>query len=339
MSNPASTGVSVGCKNSRTNKYYTLNDRVEDISITDSAVGEGDNVDITIEDKDRKMLHEYYPGADDMITCTIYLYGIEDGKTGVIGNRSFHLDQFGYSDYPSKMTLRGVSIPKNSTFAKTPQTQTWQNITLENIIWKICSKYGLPLRFEPGSFNPTIVKSEQSNATDLSYIYSLCQTYGNGMKIYSDKLVVFSEETYEKKAAVRTIGHRDILDGSFSARFNLTRQYTGYEYEYDDSSGTHWIKSKYFIVKPEIKISVGQCENDRDGVLKGQAKVNEANRDLQMINFEIPGDPKMVSTATFNLSGFGGLDGKYYINKTVNKFSASGGFTQEIEARKIQQRL
>ena len=339
MSNPVTTGVRVGYNNSRTGKYNILNDFVEDISITDSAVGEGDNVDITIEDDERKMLHDYYPGADDMIICTIYLSDPEAGRTGVIGNNSFHLDQFGYSDYPSKMTLRGVCIPKNSTFAKTPQTKTWQNITLESIIWKICSKYGLSLRFEPGSFNPTIVKSEQSNATDLSYIYSLCQTYGNGMKIYSDKLVVFAEETYEKKAAVRTIGHRDILDGSFSARFNLTRQYTGYKYEYDDSSGTHWIKGKGFAISPEIIISVGQCDNDRDGVLKGQAKVNEANRDLQIINFEIMGDPKMVSTATFNLSGFGGLDGKYYINKTVNKFSASGGFTQEIEARKIQQRL
>ena len=338
MSNAArSTGVTVGYKNSRTNKYYTLNGRVEDISITDSAVGEGDNVDITIEDKDRKMLYEYYPGADDMITCTIYLYRMDGGRTGVIGNRSFHLDQFGYSDYPSKMTLRGVSIPKNSTFAKTPQTKTWQNITLENIIWKICSKYRLRLYFEQG-FNPVIVKSEQSNAPDLSYIYSLCQTYGNGMKIYSDKLVVFAEEPYERKAAVRTVGHRDILDGSFSARFNLTRQYSGYEYEYDEG-GVHHIKSKYFIVKPEIKISVGQCDSERDGILKGQAKVNEANRDLQMINFEIMGDPKMVPTATFNLSGYGGLDGKYYINKTVSKFSASGGFTQEIEARKIQQRL
>ena len=128
MSNPVTTGVRVGYNNSRTGKYNILNDFVEDISITDSAVGEGDNVDITIEDDERKMLHDYYPGADDMIICTIYLSDPEAGRTGVIGNNSFHLDQFGYSDYPSKM------IPKNSTFAKTPQTKTWQNITLEIIL-------------------------------------------------------------------------------------------------------------------------------------------------------------------------------------------------------------
>lgn len=338
MSNPLRhTEIVVVYSNSRTGRSYTLNDRVEEISITDNAVGEGDDVDIVVADKDRKMLYEYYPGSDDMIRCTIFLYGM-DGGTGVIGNQSFHLDQFGYGDYPSKITLRGISIPKNSTFAKTPQTKTWQNISMSNIVWNICNKYGLPHYYENGSFNYYIRKIEQSNATDLSFLFNMCQTYGNGMKIYSDKLVVFSEEAYEKKPAIRTITANDIIDNSLSARFNLTRQYTGYEYEYDVGD-THWTKSKYFIVKPEIKISVGQCENDNDGTLKGQAKVNQANRDLQMIYFQILGDPKMISTATFNLSGYGGLDGKYYVNKVTNRFTSSGGFTQEIEARKIQQRL
>ena len=209
---------------------------------------------------------------------------------------------------------------------------------MSNIVWNICAKYGLSHYYENGSVNLHIKKLEQSNATDLSFLYNLCQTYGNGMKIYANKLVVFSEEVYEKKSAVRTITRNDIIDGTFSARFDLIRQYTGCEYEYDVGD-THWTKSLYFVVKPEIKISVGQCDSEAEGLIKGKAKVNGANRDLQIVTFQILGDPRMVSTATFNLSGFGGLDGKYYINKTVNTFSSSGGFTQEIEARRIQQRL
>ena len=337
MSSTRHTEITVSYTNSRTNSIYFLNDRVEEITITDSAVGEGDTVDITVADKDRKMISNYYPGTDDMIDCSIRLYNSKK-KTGVIGSQSFHIDQIGYSDYPSKMTLRGIAIPKNSTFAKTPQTKTWTNMAMKNIVENICGKYHLPLFYENGSFNSFIKKVEQSNATDLSFLFNLCQTYGNGMKIYSDKLVVFSEEQYEKKAVVRKITHSDIIDGSFSARFNLIRQYTGYEYEYDEGS-VHWTRSAFFITKPEIVISVGQCENNTDGILKGQAKVNEANRDLQIVNFDIVGDPKMISTATFELSGYGALDGKYYVNKVVNKYSASSGFTQEIEARKIQQRL
>lgn len=338
MSSTRHTEITIGYTNSRTKKYYNLNDRVEEISITDSAVGEGDTVDITVIDRDRKMLYDYYPGADDMISCAIMLRGLEGNKTAVIGNQTFHLDQIAYNDFPSKMTLRGIAIPKNSTFAKTPKTKTWKKVSMKNIVRNICGKYSLPNFYESGSFNPYIEKIEQSSATDLSFLFDLCQTYGNGMKIFSDKLVVFSEEFYEKKDAVRTISHNDILDDSFSARFNLIRQYTGYEYEYD-SGDVHWTKSKFFVVKPEIVVGVGQCESENDGILKGQAKVNEANRDMQIINFEIIGDPKMISTATFNLFGYGALDGKYYINKVVNKYSASSGFTQEIEARKIQQRL
>lgn len=332
------TEITANYTNTRTNKYYNLNDRVEEITLTDSAVGEGDTVDITVKDSDRKMLGEYYPGVNDTVACTIFLYGMSGGKSANIGNQTFHVDSFSYSDYPSKMTLRGISIPKNSEFSKTPQTKTWKNIGLKDIVWSICAKYGLPHYFEAGSYNPRIVKVEQSNTTDLAFLFNLCRDYSNGIKIYSNKLVVFSEEAYEKKDTVRTITARDIIEGSFSARFDLIRQYTGYVYEYDVGN-VHWTKSKYFVTKPEIKISVGQCDSEVDGILKGQAKVNEANRDMQMVNFEIIGDPKMVSTATFTLAGYGGLYGKYYINKVTNKYSAANGFTQEIEARKIQQRL
>lgn len=330
------TEISIGYRNTRTNKYYKIEDRVEEVSITECAVGEGDTIDITLFDKDKMMLYNNWPGIDDTLDCTMFLK--EEGTTKVIGNETFHVDQIAYTDYPSKFTLRGISVPKNSTFSKTPQTKTWQNISMSNIVWNICAKYGLSHYYENGSVNPHIKKLEQSNATDLSFLYNLCQTYGNGMKIYANKLVVFSEEVYEKKSAVRTITRNDIIDGTFSARFDLIRQYTGCEYEYDVGD-THWTKSLYFVVKPEIKISVGQCDSEAEGLIKGKAKVNGANRDLQIITFQILGDPRMVSTATFNLSGFGGLDGKYYINKTVNTFSSSGGFTQEIEARRIQQRL
>lgn len=330
------TEISIGYRNTRTNKYYKIEDRVEEVSITECAVGEGDTIDITLFDKDKMMLYNNWPGIDDTLDCTMFLK--EEGTTKVIGNETFHVDQIAYTDYPSKFTLRGISVPKNSTFSKTPQTKTWQNISMSNIVWNICAKYGLSHYYENGSVNPHIKKLEQSNATDLSFLYNLCQTYGNGMKIYANKLVVFSEEVYEKKSAVRTITRNDIIDGTFSARFDLIRQYTGCEYEYDVGD-THWTKSLYFVVKPEIKISVGQCDSEAEGLIKGKAKVNGANRDLQIVTFQILGDPRMVSTATFNLSGFGGLDGKYYINKTVNTFSSSGGFTQEIEARRIQQRL
>ena len=330
------TELSIGYRNTRTNKYYKIEDRVEEVSITECAVGEGDTIDITLFDKDKMMLYNNWPGIDDTLDCTMFLK--EEGTTKVIGNETFHVDQIAYTDYPSKFTLRGISVPKNSTFSKTPQTKTWQNISMSNIVWNICAKYGLSHYYENGSVNPHIKKLEQSNATDLSFLYNLCQTYGNGMKIYANKLVVFSEEVYEKKSAVRTITRNDIIDGTFSARFDLIRQYTGCEYEYDVGD-THWTKSLYFVVKPEIKISVGQCDSEAEGLIKGKAKVNGANRDLQIVTFQILGDPRMVSTATFNLSGFGGLDGKYYINKTVNTFSSSGGFTQEIEARRIQQRL
>ena len=44
MSNTRHTEISVAYTNSRTKKTYSLDDRVEEIAITDNAVGEGDTV-------------------------------------------------------------------------------------------------------------------------------------------------------------------------------------------------------------------------------------------------------------------------------------------------------
>ena len=330
--------IAVSYRNSRTNKSYGLESRVEEVSLTDNAVGgEGDSIDITLYDKDHKMLGEYYPGKDDILSCTVS-FKDSRGRARVIGSQTFHVDQFGYSG-SSKFTLRGISVPKNSEFSKTPKTKTWQNIYHWAIIDQICKSYGLKLVYESGTFNPYLKKVEQSNTNDLSFIYNLAQTYGNGFKIYSDKVVVFPEENYEKKAAVATITKGDIIEDSFSARIDLIRQYTGYVYEYTNNKGGRTRMGVFFKTTPSIMIEVGFDDSEQIGIMKGRAKVNEANRDMEIINFSILGNPDMVSMATFNLSGFGGLNGKYYINKVVNNFSASGGFTQDIEARRIQQRL
>lgn len=246
--------------------------------------------------------------AVDVLTTALNAYGLETSKAGEISDMLITTQKLGKTTVGELGSTIGSVIPTAAAY----------HVNMANI-----------------SSAMVEMTKQGINTANAS---TACQTYGNGMKIYANKLVVFSEEVYEKKSAVRTITRNDIIDGTFSARFDLIRQYTGCEYEYDVGD-THWTKSLYFVVKPEIKISVGQCDSEAEGLIKGKAKVNGANRDLQIITFQILGDPRMVSTATFNLSGFGGLDGKYYINKTVNTFSSSGGFTQEIEARRIQQRL
>lgn len=333
------TEIGISYSNSRTKKNYKLDKFVEEISYTDCAVGEGDTIEVKLNDHDNKLLYDYYPGTNDMMQCGIYLNNLEGLGRKCVSNESFYVDKIGYSDMPATFSISGITIPKNSKFSKTPKTKTWKYTSVWRIAEKICKDAGIGLFWGAGATDYIVVNEEQSEKTDLSFLYSICQTYGLGMKIFSRYLVIFSEEYYEKKSAVTTIKRNNILDGTFNADFELIRTYTGFEYEYTANNGVEWKESLFFITKPEIVVSVGKCDSKSDGLVKGKAKVNESNKNMQIINFEMLGDQRIIATATFNLSGYGGLDGKYYVNKVTHKFSASSGYTQEVEARKILQRL
>lgn len=332
------TKISINYKNSRTGKSYKLDSYVESFTYVDNATGEGDTIDLSLNNNTNKFLYDYFPGENDMLSCSITNNNLSELKRNFVNCETFHVDKIGYSGMPDTFTINGISVPKNSTFSKTPKTKTWNAITIKEIAQKICNSTGISLFFTGGAENFSIKKIEQSNRTDLSFLYSLCQTYGLGMKIYSNRLVIFSEEYYEKKSIVATIKKNQILDGSFNADCELVRPYTGFTCEYSIGD-TDWTASSWFEVKPKIMVDIGTCDSKADGYRKGRAKVNEAIKEMQVVSFRIPGNYKIIATSTIQLSGYGYIDGQYFVNKVTHQYSASGGYIQEIEARKIQQRL
>jgi phage protein D len=271
------------------------------------------------------------------MSCSITAYHIKKKKKKFVNSQKFHADKFSYTGAPGQLTLQGISVPKNSAFSKTPKSKTWKSTTLKSIAEQICNKAGIKLHYSAGSIK--IKKVEQSDATDLSFITSQCETYGLGIKIYADKLIIFREADYEEKEPVATIDSGDVIEGSFSADVELIRTYTGFKFTYKVDKKE--VKDSYYFknVKPKILVDVGECDNKEDGYLKGKAKVNEANKDMITISFQIPGDYRIMATSTIELSGYGHLDGKYYVKQVRHEYSADNGYIQTIEARKVIDRL
>lgn len=334
------TKIDVEYKNSRTKKMYSLSGDVSSFSYMDCATGEGDTVEITFDNKNQQFLGKYYPGKKDMMKCKIHQNNYDSKKSKTVNCESFHVDTLSFDGLTS-CTIGGISVPKNSTFTKTTKSKTWKKVTLETIAKQIAERYKIKLHYSAG--NISIKKIEQSDETDCSFLYSLCQTYGVAMKIYSDKLVIFNEADYEKKKTVATFKPTSIIEDSFNAEVELIRTYTGYKFTVEqkgkkskNSKITYWEK---FIVSPLIYTNVGACDDKNDGTLKGRAKVNEANKNMKLVTFQVMGNPRLIATACIRLKGFGKLSGKYYINKVTHNYDCESGYTCTVEARLIQQRL
>jgi phage protein D len=335
--NVRSAKVSIQYKNSRTNKKYSLGKFIDSFIYTDNATGDSDTVDVTLSDYAMKLIKSYYPGKNDMMSCSITAFKFEKNKKKFVNSQKFHVDKFGYTAAPGQLTLQGIAIPKNSAFSKTPRSKTWKSTTLKSIAKQLCKKAGISLHYSADTIK--IKKVEQSDTTDLSFITSQCETYGLGIKIYADKLIIFKESTYENKKPVATIKPKDIIEGSFSADVELIRSYTGFKFTYKvnkkEVKDSHYFKN----IKPKILVDIGECDSKEDGYRKGKAKVNEANKDMQTISFQILGNHKIMATSTIKLLGYGHLNGKYYIKQVRHEYSAESGYTQSIEARKVIDRL
>lgn len=330
-----STKISVKYQNSRTKKTYNLNEYIDTFTYTDNASGEGDTIDISLADKNNRLLKSYYPGKDDMMACSITNYNLNKLKKQFTNSENFHVDKFSYSGLPGQLTIQGISVPKNSSFSKSPKSKTWKATTLKSIAEQICKSTGIKLYYSADTVK--IKEFEQSDTTNLSFITSLCETYGFAVKIYSDKLIIFRESDYESKKIVATITEKDIIDGTFSADVEILRTYTGFKFTYKVNEKEQKA-SLSLSATPKIIVDIGECDNKADGYLKGRAKVNEANKDMIVISFQILGNHKIFATSTINLSGYGNLDGKYYVKQVLHECGSSG-YIQTITARKVINRL
>lgn len=331
------TIISIKHKNTRTKKTYSLSKYVSGLTYVDNATGEGDTLDVTFTGS-YSFLNKFYPGKKDLLYCTIEKYSDSSKKKKLVNNQSFHVDSVSF-DGLTTCTIKGISTPPNNCFAKTPRTKTYKKTTLKNIAGIIAKRTGIKLYYNAPKINIKNIK--QNKETDCSFLSSLCTEYGIAMKIYSNKLVIFAEDKFEKKKSITTIKPNHLIEGSLSCDIDLIHQYTGFRFKYKpdkNHTSTNWCK--WVNVKPLIFVDIGECDSESDGYLKGSAKVNEANKNMQIVRFEIPGSAKYAAATCIRLNGFyRAINGKYYINQVTHNYDAERGYTCSIEARLIQPRI
>ena len=68
------------------------------------------------------------------------------------------------------------------------------------------------------------------------------------------------------------------------------------------------------------------AESLQDAEVKAKAKLLEHNRQCQTMNVKVKGDTKYISSKCVKMTGFGKLDGKYYIDTVTHEKNAGSGY-------------
>lgn len=302
----------------------------------DVASGSSDSISLDLNDRDHRWIGAWFPQKGDLLQPTIQTRNwAGDGQALGFPCGTFRVDDFGFNGGPIRLHLDAVAVPaENSGFKATDRTETYENTTLKEIGQIITGRSGIALFFDAP--DAAIEKVEQSKQNDCAFYTDLVEKYGLVVKIYNDKVVVFSEAAYEAKAVKAILTPADFEPG-WSWDTSVTGTYTGVKYQYTNSE-----KNKTFTVTAgtgERILTVNEpADNLTEATAIALASVNNANRGTTTMSLTLSlAIPGLIASDCVEIRGLKRLDGKYYIEQITH--SLGGGYKMALDLRRVETRI
>lgn len=324
-----------------TNISEDLSQCLTDFAYTDAAPGELDDVQITVEDRDGRWQGTWSPEEGDYLEAAIEVSNwYEPGDSLSLPCGRFYVDSvtcFGSSSGDT-VTIRGVSLPLNSSIRQENRTKNWENTSLWDIAQEVAEGAGLELSFYAED-NPNYERQDQTDQSDLGFLVGLAKGEGVAAKITGGQLILFDEAFFEDKDAAFTLkkGEDHIL--SFSFEWSATNAaYRACEITFSKVNEDALITALYEPPGapgegPVLRIRE-YVESEGEALRVARKRLREHNKQYGKASFSLMGDVRLASGIVMNISGFGRNDGKYIIEQAAHQYGSSG-YTTDIQIRRV----
>lgn len=310
-------------------------DDMASFTATDNASGEADTITIDVQNRNMKWLkNKWFPKSTDFIKAGIKVEnwtGKKDNRTVFLGK--YCIDEFSASGYPETASICGISLPVHTSFNVTERSKTYKKTSVETILEEIAKRAGIKLDFS--AENQKIDEISQDGRTDMDFAFSICSDYDMCMKVYNSKLVVYGQTDYEKrKAAFKLTPSLFSEDNTYNFNRSVSCVYDGVVFHYQDKDGRD-ITYRYTIPgrdgKRLLNIS-GSAGSHGDAGRKAKAQLASNLRSAVTASFNLMGDPVYQAGRVAEVSGFGGFDGRYFVDQVVH--SLNGKYTCSLQCHK-----
>ncbi len=326
---------------SRKNVDILLKDYLESVSYTDVASGSSDTLDITLQNIDEKWLSTWYPKKGNTVSGKlVFKNWLGDGRNKFVNCGTHTMDEISVNLSPKTMKLSCVSSPAKESFKTRERVKTWEGVSIKQVAQEICKRYKLKLKYTGANI---IIDKLEQNEADSSFLMNLCDSYGFGMKIYRNRIVIYGIIKMEKKKAICKLGRTAFTDISFTDGIYGT--YTGARVSYrppdTDEDISIFIGLKEENAKGSRVLKVNEsCSSEAEARRKGASAVNKSNMKATTMSGTCFPNPRICAGVCIRLdNSFGKLMGKYFIDRVTWDVSGNGATTQRIEAHKVKKKV
>ena len=318
-----------------------LQQYLKNVSYTDNMSGEADDLQLTLEDKAGLWQSVWMPEKGATLDVSVKLINWQGIGEQVVRFGLFEIDEITSSGMPSEVQIKAVSVPDNNNLRGAERTRSWEKAELERIANDIATEAGLTLYYDVKEYNPVIDRAEQTEQSDLSFLYKLCADHGLALKICDKQVIIFDEADYEAAEAVALVpkpkasysaSSLKVLDmlKSYSLRSKVRDVYRSCHVKYQDSSTKQKIEATF--TAPDKQIGKTLVDSIADAERLAKKKLREKNSDEVTGSLSFLGNPELAAAVNIQLRGFGAFDGKYIITKAQHDIG--DGYTTSIDVRR-----
>lgn len=321
-----------------------LQQYLKSVSYTDNMSGEADDLQLTLEDRQGLWQASWMPEKGATLDVSVKV--IDAGTEQVVRFGLFEIDEITSSGMPSEVCIKAVSVPDNNNLRGVERTRSWEKAELKRIANDIAGGAGLELYYDVKDYNPVIDRAEQSEQSELSFLYQLCADHGLALKICNNQLVIFDEADYEAADAVAQL----LKPGNIAAdgtktikhlkRYSLSSKvrdvYKACHVKYQEGKDKQKIEATFTapdkIDGKTLEVNE-QVSSIADAERLAKKRLREKNSAEISGSFDIIGCPELAAAAVIQLSGFGVFDGKYILTQVRHEIG-SGGYTTGVDMRR-----
>lgn len=295
-----------------------------DASYKDTLKGESDELDITLEDTERKWMDAWYPSKGAQLSFKI---GIEGDA--ILDCGQFEIDEINIADSPNTVRIRALSAGINSPL-RTVHYQAFDEVLLEEVLQKIAADLGFTVE---GKIYPLMIERVTQSETNLAFIHRLAKTYGYIVKVKGKRLIFSRLDQLKTNSSVITL-HRQQIDRGWQFKDQIRTVKKEATLARQNPKTKRLVKSKS---KADGKTSADKSVS-RDNASTASVADARADADLQQDNdpkatgsLSCAGNTLLIAGANFDLAGFARFDGKCLINTATHTISRQRGYTTGVE--------
>jgi phage protein D len=301
------------------------------ISYVDELGGRSGELEVELEDRERRWQGAWFPRQGDVVSLLI-------GYSGelLLPCGDFQVDDLEVEGPPDVLHLRCLPAWITPSL-RTRNSFGYENQTLLQIAATIAARHGMTVIGAPSQLDVSYLRITQKQETDLEFLRRVAIEHDYDFTVRGAQLVFYARADLEAQPAALTLSRNDVERFSFVSKTHSTYKQAQAAYfdPYRKQLYTQTMQASSAVAAGDVLKVVARCENGQQALERASAALHETNRLLVTCRLAAPGTTLLVAGNNAALSGWNVMDGTYMIERAQHRLSRATGYITEADLRMV----